>query len=80
MLLRGELLHNKSSRELIDAAIYRGVDVSNVKHALDIERSIASSFMFLLYHGKLLADTTWWSPKRAKVKTPPNRRTVSVSL
>ena len=54
ILLRGELLHNRSSQELIDATISRGIDVSNVKHALDIERAITSYFMFLLYHGKLL--------------------------
>ena len=30
VLLHGELLHNKSSEELTEAAIYRGIDVSKV--------------------------------------------------
>ena len=57
VLLHGELLQNKSFHELMEAAIYRGVDVSKVKSALDAEREITSYFMFLLYHGKPLADT-----------------------
>ena len=52
VLLRGELLHNKSSHELMEAAIYRGIGVSKVKNGLDTERAITSYFMFLLYHGK----------------------------
>ena len=54
----------------MEAAIYRGVNVSKVKNALDTERAITSYSMFLLYHGKPLADTTWRPPKRAKVETP----------
>ena len=74
MLLHGELLHNKSFEELMEAAIYRGINVSKVKNALDTKRAITSYFMFLLYHGKPLADTTWRLPKRAKVETPPKNR------
>ena len=33
-----------------------------VKNALDIERAIASYFVFLLYHRKSLADTGWSRP------------------
>ena len=58
VLLHGELLRNKSSHELMEAVIYRGVDVNKVKNALDTEWAITSYFMFLLYHGKPLADTT----------------------
>ena len=79
VLLHGELLQNKSFHELMEAAIYRGVDVSKVKSALDVERAITSYFMFLLYHGKPLADTTWRLPKRAKVETPPKNRIVTAS-
>ena len=78
VLLHGELLHNKSSEELMAAAIYRGIDVRKVKNALDTERAITSYVMFLLYHRKLLADTTWRLPKRAKVETPPKNRIVTV--
>ena len=79
VLLHGEVLHNKSPNELMEAAIYRGIDVSKFKDALDTERAITSPFMFLLYHGQPLADTTWRLPKRAKVETPPNNRIVTVS-
>ena len=79
VLLHGELLRNKSSAELMEAAIYRGIDVSKVKNALDTERSITSYFMFLLYHRKPLADKTWRLPKRTKVETPPKNRIVTVS-
>ena len=79
VLLHGELLQNKSFHELMEAAIYRGVDVSKVKSALDAERAITSYFMFLLYHGEPLADATLRLPKRAKVKMPPKNRIVTVS-
>ena len=79
MLLHGELLHNKSSEELMEAVIYRQVNVSKVKNVLDTKQAITSYFMFLLYHGKPLADTTWRMPKRVKVKTPPKNRIVTVS-
>ena len=79
MLLHGELLQNKSFHELMEAAIYRGVDVSKVKSALDAKRAITSYFMFLLYHGEPLADATLRLPKRAKVETPPKNRIVTVS-
>ena len=79
VLLHGEVLRNKSPHELMEAAIYRGIDVSKVKDALDTERAITSYFMFLLYHGKPLADTTWRLPKRAKVETAPKNRIVTVS-
>ena len=70
-LLYVELLRNKSSQELIEAAIYRGINVSKVKNALDTKRAITSYFMFLLCYGKPLSDTTWQPPKRVKVETPP---------
>ena len=79
VLLHGEVLRNKSPHELMEAAIYRGIDVSKVKDALDTERAITSYFMFLLYHGKLLADTTWRLTKRVKVKTPRKNWNVTVS-
>lgn len=79
VLLHGELLQNKSFHELMEAAIYRGVDVSKVKSALDAERAITSYFMFLLYHGEPLADATLRLPKRAKVETPPKNPIVTVS-
>ena len=79
VLLHGELLQNKSFHELMEVAIYKGVDVSKVKSALDAERAISSYFMFLLYHGKPLTDTTWLFPKRAKVETLPKNRIVAVS-
>ena len=80
VLLQEELLHKKPLKSYVmDAAIYRGDDVSNIKNALDIKRRIVFYFMFLLYHGKSFANTTWWPPKRAKVETPPNHWTVSVS-
>ena len=63
----------------MEAVIYRGIDVSKVKNALDTKRAITSYFMFLLYHGKPLADTTWRLPKRAKVETPPKNPIVTVS-
>ena len=63
VLLHGEVVRNKSPQELMEAAIYRGVDASKVKDALDTERAFASYFMFLLYHGKSLADTTWRLPR-----------------
>ena len=78
VLLHGELLRNKSWREPMDAAIYRNICIKNVKNALDIEWAIASYFMYLLYHGKPLADTTWWPSKRTKVDTSPNCRTITV--
>ena len=59
VLMRRELLCNKSCQELMEAAIYRGIDVSKVKNALDVERAITSYFMFLLYHRLPLADATW---------------------
>ena len=52
----------------MEAAIYKGVDVSKLKDALDTEQAITSYFMFLLYHGKPLADTMWLPPRRAKVE------------
>ena len=79
MLLHGEVLRNKSPHKLMEATIYRGIDVSKVKDALDTERAIASYFMFLLYHGKPLADTPWRLPKRAKVETSPKNRIVTIS-
>ena len=78
VLLHGEPLRNKSSHELIEAAIYRRIDVSKVKNTLDTKRAIISYFMFLLYHGKPLADTTWRPPKRAKLDMPPKNRIVTV--
>ena len=77
VLLLGELLRNKSSQELMDAAIYRGINVSNVKNALDTERAITSYFMLRLYHGLPLTMSKWRPPKRAKAETPPKHRTVS---
>ena len=68
VLLHGELLQNKSSHKLMEAAIYKGIDVSKVKNTLDIKRAITPYFMFLLYHGKPLADTMWLPPRRAKVE------------
>ena len=79
VLLHGELLRNKRPHELIEAAIYRWIDVSKVKDALDTKRTITSYFMFLLYHGKPLADTICRLPKRAKVEPPPKNRIVTVS-
>ena len=79
VLLHGELLQNKSFHELMEAAIYREVDVSKVKSALDVERAITSYFMFLLYHGKPLADATLRLPKRVKVETPQKNPIVTVS-
>ena len=71
VLLHGELLRNKISQELMEAAIYRGVNVSKVNNVLDTKRSITSYFMFLLCYGKPLSDKTWRPSKRAKVDTPP---------
>ena len=79
VLTRGELLCNKSCQELMDTAIYGGIDVSKVKNALDIERAITSYFMLRLYHGLPLTMSKWRPPKRAKADTPPKHRTVSVS-
>ena len=79
VLLYGELFRNKNSRELMEAAICRGIDVSKVKDVLDTKWAITSYFMFLLYYGKPLADTTWWLPKRAKMETLPKNRIVIVS-
>ena len=79
VLLHGELLQNKSFHGLMEAVIYRGVDVSKVKNALDAERAISSYFMFLLYHGKPLTDTTWRPPKRVKAETSPKNWIVTVS-
>ena len=79
VLLYGELLRDKSSHESIEAAIYRRINVSKVNNVLGTERAITSYFMFLLYHGKSLADTTWLLPKRAKVETPPKYWILSVS-
>ena len=79
VLLHGEVLRNKNLHELMEAAIYRGINVSKVKDVLDTKREITSYFMFLLYHGKPLADTTRRLPKRAKVETPPKNRIVTVS-
>ena len=79
VLLHGEPLRNKSSDELMEAAIYRGVNVSKVKNRLDTERAITSYFMHRLYHGLPLTMSTWRPPKRAKAETLLKHRTVSVS-
>ena len=70
---------NKSSRELMDTEIHRGVDVRKVKNALDIKQAITSYYLtFLSYCGMLLAGTILRPLERAKVETPPNHWTVSV--
>ena len=78
VLLRGELMRNKSCQELMDAAIYKGIDVRKVKNPLDIEQAITSYVMSLLCSWLPLADTTWQPPKRAKVRTPQKHWTLSV--
>ena len=79
VLLGGDLLRNRSFEDLMDAAIFRGVDVSNIKNAIDCERAIKAYFIHRLCNGKPLAQTTWRPPKRMKVETPPNHRIVTVS-
>ena len=56
VMLHGEPLQNRSHHDLRDAAIFSGIDISDAKSALDIERIITAYFMRRLYNRKQLAD------------------------
>ena len=80
VLLHGEPLRNRSHHDLRDAAIFSGIDISDAKSALDIERIVTAYFMRRLYNGKQLEEPERRSPKRAKVDAHRWHQTVRVSL
>ena len=56
VMLHGEPLRNRSHHDLRDAAIFSGIDISDAKSALDIERIVTAYFMRRLHNGKQLEE------------------------